>query len=377
LVGFTDLLLGDVKPAFASMRAVLPTALELDGMLDRLTAGFMALLIGEDELALTLLESHVAALRQDGALGWLPYAQEPVALAQLATGRFQDAEATVTEAIELAADLGQDLQVVVLTSISAWLAAVRGDAAAREQIDLVLADTRQHRMSAALANWAWALVDLMSGQPGAALDRLESVCDGPSGRDVTVRAIPDHVEAAVRAGDPERARRYLPALVEWATQSATPAARGLVLRCEALLSEGSEAQEAFEAALRLDGVGPYDRARTSLAYGEWLRRNRRRTAARAQLVEALGTFERIAAYGWERRVRTELTALGDTPPEAGPEIGLTPQELQVVRRAAQGMSNREIAAELFLSPRTVSHHLYKAYPKLGVSRRSQLRQSFD
>ncbi|TCC55313.1 helix-turn-helix transcriptional regulator [Kribbella pittospori] len=376
LIGFSDLLLGNVKPAVASMRTLLPAALELDATLDRLTAGYMAVLIGEDTLALKLLESHVATLRLDGALGWLPYAQEPLALAQLVTGRFQDAEATVTEAIELATDLGHDLQVVVLTSISAWLAAVRGDASAGEQADLVLGDTRQHRMSAALVTWGLALVDLMAGQPAAALDRLERVCDGPSGRDVAVRAIPDHVEAAVRAGETDRARRYLPALIEWATESGNPAAQALVLRCEALLSEGGQAQQAFEAALRLEECGPYDRARTCLAYGEWLRRNRRRTAARAQLMEALSTFERIAAYGWERRVRTELTALGDTAPEPATGIGgagqLTPQELQVVRRAAQGMSNREIAAELFLSPRTVGHHLYKAYPKLGVSRRSQL-----
>jgi len=93
------------------------------------------------------------------------------------------------------------------------------------------------------------------------------------------------------------------------------------------------------------------------------------------LVEALDTFERIAADGWRRRVRAELIALGDPVPDPHPAVGgLTPQEVQVVRRAARGMSNREIAAELFLSPRTVGHHLYKAYPKLGVSRRVQLAQ---
>lgn len=107
------------------------------------------------------------------------------------------------------------------------------------------------------------------------------------------------------------------------------------------------------------------------------RRHRRPTAARKQLWEAYETFDRIGAYGWLPRVRAELTALSETAPgqlDAGSVGGLTPQELQVVRRAATGMSNREIAAELFLSPRTVGHHLYKAYPKLGVGRRAELGQ---
>ena len=381
LVGFTHLLCGDVEAGVPPMRSLVLAARDegVDGTVERLIAGFMGLLIGEDDVALSLLDSHVAALRRQGALGWLPYALEPLALAQLVTGRFRDAEANVAEAVSLAADLGQDMQVVVLSGISAWLAAVGGDVAASEQqADLVLRDARHHEMSAAQATWALALIDLMAGDPAAALDRLEVVCGGPPGRDVTVRAIPDHVEAGVRAGDTDRARRYLPRLVDWATHTKSAAATALVLRCEALLCAGADAQRRFESSLRVDGCGPYDRARTQVAYGEWLRRNRRRTAARAQLAEALATFERIAAHGWQRRVRAELIALGapapDPPADAGGAGRLTPQELQVVRRAALGLSNREIAAELFLSPRTVGHHLYKAYPKLGVSRRAQLAQ---
>jgi hypothetical protein len=278
---------------------------------------------------------------------------EPLALSQEVTGRFRDATANVAEAVSLATDLGQDLEVVVLTAISAWLAAVRGDVAAgQQQAHLVLRDTRHHEMAAAQATWALALIDLMAGDPNAALDRLEGICGGPPSRDVTVRAIPDHIEAGVRAGDTDRARRYLPTLVDWATHSKSPVATALVLRCEALLCDGVDARQRFEASLRVDGCGPYDRARTQVAYGEWLRRNRRRTSARAHLAEALATFERIGAHGWQRRVRDELIALGDPvadpPADAGGAGRLTPQELQVVRRAALGLSNREIAAELFL-----------------------------
>ncbi|WP_336215327.1 AAA family ATPase [Nonomuraea sp. LPB2021202275-12-8] len=381
LVGFTELLRGRTEAAVTPMRNLLLAAHKesVEGTVERLTAGYMGVLIGADDLALPLLDSRVATLRDQGALGWLPYAQEPLALAQLVSGRFRDAAANVAEAVSLAAELGQDLQVVVLTAISAWLAAVRGEVAAtHQQADLVLNDPRHHAMAAAQARWALALIDLMAGDSGAALDRLDDVCGGTSGRDVTIRAIPDHVEAGVRAGDPERARRYLPRLATWAEQTQSPVATALVLRCEALLSDGPDAQQHFEASLGVNGCGPYDRARTRMAYGEWLRRNRRRSSARAELLEALAAFERIAAHGWHRRVRTELTALGGVVPDPPVAVGgvalLTPQELQVVRHAALGLSNREIAAQLFLSPRTVGHHLYRAYPKLGISRRAELSQ---
>jgi DNA-binding CsgD family transcriptional regulator len=382
LVGLTDLLRGDVGTAVTPMRKLFLAAEagQVDGAVEQLLAGFAGVLIGADAPALSLLDRHVAALRTQGALGWLPYALEPLALAQLVNGRLGDAEASVAEAMSLADELGLGMQAVVLSSISAWLAVVRGDVVAgREQARFVLGDARQHRMAAAQATWALALIDLMAGDPSAALDRLEDVCAGPSGRDVTVRAIPDLVEAAVRTGEVDRARTYLPRLAEWAEHTRSSTAAALVLRCESLLGEGTEAQQRFEAALHVDGCSPYDRARTQLAYGEWLRRNRRPTTARSHLVEALEAFERIGALGWRLRVRAELGALGDPVPDPRPQASggvgagrLTPQELQVVRRAAHGLSNREIAAQLFLSPRTVGYHLYKAYPKLGVSRRSQL-----
>jgi DNA-binding CsgD family transcriptional regulator len=381
LVGFTDLLRGDIGTGVAPLRALLAAAEHgrVDGTVEQLTAGFTGVLIGEDASALSLLDGHVAALRGRGELGWLPYALEPLAFAQLVTGRLRNAQASAAEGISLAGELGQGMQVVVLSSISAWLAAVRGDGtASREQAQLVLNDTRNHRMATAQASWALALLDLTAGDPRAALDRLEDVCHGPASRDMTVRAIADHVEAAVRTGDDDRARTHLPSLAEWAKHTASPAARALLLRCEALLSHGTDAGERFQSALDVDGCSPYDLARTHLAYGQWLRRHRRPTSARSHLSQALEMFERTGAHGWRQPVHAEFTALGDPVPEALPPGGgagrLTPQELEVVRRAAAGLSNREIGAELFLSPRTVGYHLYKAYPKLGVSRRSQLGQ---
>ncbi|MFE0148602.1 AAA family ATPase [Nonomuraea sp. NPDC059007] len=377
LAGFVGLLSGRTEEAVPPMRDLLLAARDgaMDATLEGLTAGFLGVLIGADDLALKVLDRQVATMRAQGALGWLPYVQEPLALAQLVTGGFRDAEANVAEAISLAEELGQDLQVIVLTAISSWLAAVRGEVTtARQGAGLVLKHAGRHGMAAAQARWGLALIDLMAGDPHAALDRLDEVCAGPPGRDVTVRAIADHVEAGVRAGDQDRARRHLARLESWAEHTASPAAEALLLRCAALLDESREARQRFEASLAVDGCGPYDRARTQLAYGEWLRRHRRPTSARTLLSQALATFDQIGAHGWHARVRTELVALGGPvpPPDTAAAEQLTAQELQVVRRAALGLSNREIAAQLFLSPRTVGHHLYKAYPKLGVSRRAEL-----
>jgi DNA-binding CsgD family transcriptional regulator len=380
LVGFARLLCGDVAEAVEPMRRVFLAARDGGGSdaLERLSAAFLGLLVGEDESAVAMLDALVADLRSRGKLGWLPYAQEPLVLAQLVTGRVRDADGNVAEAMALAEELGQELEVIVLSAMSAWLAAARGDHARAGRLAVrVLDDPRQHGMAAAQATWALGLVDLMGGDPRSALERFEGVCEGPPGRDVTVRVIPDHVEAAVRVGDTDRARRFLPGLADWATYTKSSTACALLLRCQALLADDGSADRRFEQSLVAEHCGPYDQARTRLVFGEWLRRHRRRTAAKEQLLKAYETFDRIGAHGWLPRVSAELSALGESAPgeaDAASAGGLTPQELQVVRRAATGMSNREIAAELFLSPRTVGHHLYKAYPKLGVRRRAELGQ---
>ena len=142
---------------------------------------------------------------------------------------------------------------------------------------------------------------------------------------------------------------------------------------------GDGAAELFaEAAAlhRTDGAHQFERARTDLLHGEWLRRARRRSEARGPLRAAADAFAELGALPWAERARAELRATGETRAAPGPApdllAELTPQELQVVRLAATGLSNRDIAAQLFLSPRTVGYHLYKAFPKLGVASRAQL-----
>ena len=166
-------------------------------------------------------------------------------------------------------------------------------------------------------------------------------------------------------------------LRHWAEHVDRPLATALLLRRRALLADDDDAEALYTEALRLHELqgGPYERARTQLVYGEWLRRARRKREARVQLLAALKCFEELGARPWAARARAELTATGtQVPRAAAPDIlaSLTPQELQITRLAASGLQNRDIAAQLFLSPRTVAYHLYKAYPKLGVSSRAEL-----
>jgi DNA-binding CsgD family transcriptional regulator len=187
----------------------------------------------------------------------------------------------------------------------------------------------------------------------------------------------DLVEAATRAGQAPLAARVLAGFETWAGSDGPAWAAVVVHRSRGLLAEGPECAAHYEAALAVPGAGwrPFERARTHLLYGEWLRRERRRVDARTHLRAALDLFDRLGAARWSDRTRSELRATGETIRRHDPVLidQLTPQERQIVRLAAEGMTNREIAARLFLSPRTIGSHLYGAFPKLGVGSRAELR----
>ncbi|MCP9953492.1 LuxR C-terminal-related transcriptional regulator [Actinomadura madurae] len=300
-----------------------------------------------------------------------PTSWSPSRSARLLLGDLRGADSAAQEGLSLAADIGMDIQVTALRCIAVRL---EPDP---ERSRAMATDLRKHAdvhpTNTALASWGLGLLDLAGGRAEAALERLDEVCSGPARYDVLIRAVPDHAEAAVRAGRPDLARTHLPAFEAWAAAASCTA---LLSRCRALLADGDAAEEHYRAALDLHGDHAYDAARTRLLYGEWLRRRRRRTEAGTELAAARDAFARLGAAGWAERARAELEVLGDRPAaragDADPLKRLTPQELQVVRLAAAGLSNREIGAQLFLSPRTVGHHLYKAYPKIGVTRRVEL-----
>jgi DNA-binding CsgD family transcriptional regulator len=302
----------------------------------------------------------------------LPQLLQDLAGAQIRVGRHRDAEATVAEAVEIAEDTGLHHRIARLDGVLARIAAIEGD----EQRCRRLAEAAPEAAVAA-SDSALILLDLAVGDYAAAADRFDAARRGAGRHTVALlAATTDHVEAAVRLGQPERAEQPLRRFEAWARAGRQPWAMAVALRCRALLSEE---EESYARALRLHARAgrPFERARTELLYGEWLRRARRRSDAREPLRSALDTFERLRATPWADGARNELRATGESVTMAKPTAvnvldRLTPQELQVVRLAAGGDSSREIASALFLSPRTVEHHLYRAYPKLGINSRREL-----
>ncbi|MER6973253.1 AAA family ATPase [Nocardioides sp. NPDC000445] len=380
LVGWAELFAGRPDLAIGPMRALQAAGGGEDAsLMRRMTAGIGGLLIGDEDDVVAEMDELLAQVRTSGALAWVPYALNSLALARLQRGEFADAHACVAEGAEIADELGNTTEGLANRSIEVWLHAVRGEEdRCRDLAARVLPEARtRHRVNAELAGWGVAMLDLSARRFGAALDGLDEVCRGPAHRDVVRRAVPDLVEAAARSDAPDRCREALTEFARWAEHVDRPVTTGLLLRSRALLAEDAEADGLYAEALRLhEGhAGPYDLARTRLVYGEWLRRRRRRTEARARLVAAISDFERLGSRLWAERARGELNALGGAREEQhvdGPLTLLTPQEWQIVQLAAAGHTNKEIAAKLYLSPRTVGHHLYKAYPKLGVTARSEL-----
>jgi DNA-binding CsgD family transcriptional regulator len=185
------------------------------------------------------------------------------------------------------------------------------------------------------------------------------------------------IEAAVRAGEPARARAPLRRLQEISRASGTDWTLGVEARSRALVSEGEEAERLYREAIERLGRTRVKiaLARAQLLYGEWLRREGRRADARAQLRSAHQTYAAMGMEGFAERARRELLATGETVRKRSVETRdeLTAQEAQIARLAADGRTNAEIGAQLFLSPRTVEWHLGKVFTKLGISSRWDLR----
>ncbi|GID51316.1 transcriptional regulator [Actinoplanes capillaceus] len=343
---------------------------------------FQAIVRAEHDRMLTGAVDIVEDCRAQGRVGRMPQAMTLLAIAQLMDGRHPAARATAAEGMVLATDVGRPFWRGYLAGVHAWLSAVAG----REQECEALtdeaiqeADQRQWMPGACWAEYARVGLDLGLGRYGTVLDRVDQAMRGPTRHAFIWRYCwPDYVEAAVRAGEPHRALDRLHAYAEWAQATGRAGTLAILHRARALLAPEDTAGDLYERALLLHARSrqPFDEARTSLVYGEWLRRHRGRAEARPHLRAAMEAFDRIGAAPWSARAATELRAAGLALPDRSPTVGalatLTPQELQVVRLAVTGASNREIGAQLFLSPRTVASHLYKAFPKLGVTSRVEL-----
>ncbi|WEO97602.1 AAA family ATPase [Streptomyces sp. FXJ1.172] len=349
-------------------------------LMDQLMTGHYCHLLADHGAAHQVATAAVVHCRDRGVGGWLPTTLHLLAQVELALGRRGDALAHATEALRLADYYDLDHRVAHLRALLAVLAAARGEQDhTRELADRALEYTRPRGVGRGTSDalWALGLLDLGSGQAQRALDRLEAAREAAGHPLLARHLLPDLVEAAVRAGHPERAKAPAEALAACADALGQAAVSAQSRRCTALTAPTPRAEEHYLAALGLHPADDsFERARTELLYGEWLRRQRRKLDARDRLHAALEHFDRVGAQPWSRRARTELRAAGEHHDPAlaadSPLARLSPQEREVVRLAATGATNREIATQLLLSPRTVGHHLYRAFPKLGIGSRTQL-----
>jgi hypothetical protein len=351
----------DFACAAPRLRAALELAVEVDAEGSTkyaeilIIAAAVGLFLGDDHAVYELHRRTAARARETGALGVLTWALPRLAVSDIWAGHLLSARAGLSEALELAQAIGQQVIVAYLLSELAIVAALRGDedeCRSLAEQSLALASERRLVYITYIANSALVALDLGLGRAEDALGRSQSYSAIP-GLDFWDAL--DRIEAAVRAGEPDAARDWLEPFESWAENSASPWARAVARHCRALLAaEQSEAERLFVDALELHDHAsrPFERARTEFAFGEFLRRARRRTEARRHLRSALEIFDRLGAKLWAERTRVELRASGQTARKRDPSTidDLTAQELQIANRVAEGLTNRDVAAQLDLEP---------------------------
>jgi ATP/maltotriose-dependent transcriptional regulator MalT len=327
--------------------------------------------VWDDEGWHAICARQARLVRDAGALAELPIQLAGLGMARSWMGDFAGAAALAAEADSVAAATGSRSAPHALLR----LRALQGREA---EASAVIEQAAAEGPSAAIcAHWAAAV--LYNG-----LARYEEAA--ASARQATtntvdwfmpVRALAELVEAAARAGDPGLARDALERLAETTQPAGTDWALGIEARSRALLSDGVAADELYREAI--DRLGRTrlrpELARAHLLCGEWLRREGRRVDAREQLRMAYDLFTAIGMEAFAERARRELAATGEKARKRSPDTRdeLTPQEEQIARLARDGLSNPEIGAQLFVSPRTVEWHLRNVFAKLGITSRRQLR----
>ena len=380
LHGFVGLLNGEVARPVRALHDVMKRAAEPDLPDLVVPAGHLAFYLGDDDAAYRLNAQLAATARTTGAIGDLLFTLQRLALAEITTGRWAAAEVSAAEAERLSKETGQPGLRAVSLGWLVVLAVLTGD---EERFQSLLTKTealaRAHGLGVFDAqvrdalHWARGLHELTTGNPESAVAWFSAMSHPAV---AGMAAALDRIEAAIYGGHRNEALEWLGRLDAFATHTGIAATQARVAHCRALLAEGETARSLFEEALTLHARSGrlFDRARTELAYGEFLRRGRRRVDARTHLQAALDRFEQLSARPWAERARLELRAAGRTARKRDPStvLQLTPQEMQVARFVARGLHTREVAAQLFLSTRTVDFHLRNVFAKLGISSRTEL-----
>jgi DNA-binding CsgD family transcriptional regulator len=323
----------------------------------------------------TLSERHVQIARDTGALAELPLALTQRVYAHLFVGELTTAVSLVDEIRAASEATGSNFAPYAAVG----LVALRG----REQEAIALIDEsrkgvtlRGEGIGLSILDWAQAVLYNGLGRYEEARAAALRVAEHPNDLGTSNWCLAELIEAAVRAGTPELAADARSRLAVMARVSGTNWVLGIAARSEALFAEDQQAEQLYAEAV--DRLGrsrvAVELARGHLLYGEWLRRQRRRVDARTHLRSAHDLFSDFGMEAFAERARVELEATGERARRRAVDTldQLTPQEAQISRLVAQGNTNREIAAQLFISPSTVEYHLRKVFGKLGVKSRTQL-----
>jgi DNA-binding CsgD family transcriptional regulator len=329
----------------------------------------------DDSARYQLGRRWVAELRDRGALAALLVALAVQLAVQVNEGRFADAEASLAEGRELSDATGYRAYLAAFAYMELLGLAWRGrEADARPLAARLLREFPGHGDAVRRVHVALAVLELGLGNYADALRHALEGHMPPAA--VGWGSSADVVEAGTRCGDREAAVAVMEDFAPWALASGTHAALGLLARCRALLADDDAAEPEYRLAvehLQQTRLAPA-LARAHLVYGEWLRRQRRRPDARDQLRTAWQMFERLGMEVFAERARAELRATGEHAPKRTVETvdALTPQEAQIAWLAAEGVTNGQIAARLFISASTVEYHLRKVFHKLGITSRVRL-----
>ena len=343
--------------------------------------GNAAATVGAFDLSEPYAAASAARLREQGKLAILAQVLVLLAWSEIHLGRWDAATADSEEAGRLAFETSQPIWAAGAKAGRSILAGLRGDEVEAEALALEaerVALPIGARAVLAVVQLARGLTALASGRHLDAFTQLQRLFDpaDPAHHPMeSCWAIGNFAEAAVHSGHPHEARAVVNELEEMAAKTPSPWFQVAMRHARALLADDDHAEGLFQKGLEADlSRWPLDRGRLLLAYGSWLRRVRRIAESRAPLRAARDAFDAIGVVAWGERARQELRASGETSRERTPVVWdrLTPQELQIARMASGGLTNREIGQRLYLSHRTVGSHLYRIFPKLGVSSRSQL-----
>ena len=337
-----------------------------------------AVTVWEEEYWHAIVARLLQSVREAGLLVDLPIWVQGVAVNEILRGDFAAAASLIAEAEAIAAATGSGFARYA----AVFLAGLRGaEAEAWPLIEAVSTDSRAagQGMGVQWSQWVSAILYNSLGRYEQALAGAQQAAAQAPELDISMWALPELIEAASRTGQIALAAETLARLAEATSTGQSDWGQGIYARSRALLSDGQDAEGFYrEAVGRLSRVGfRPELARAHLLYGEWLRRERRRADARAQLRTAYEMFAKIGMQAFAERARRELLATGETVRKrtATTHDELTPQEAQIARLARAALSNREIGAQLFLSARTIEWHLRNIFTKLGITSRRQLPQA--